>query len=144
MKYLILLFLVFFINCKDAEDYYDCLDKLATPKAKEVISNIKNHKIKENLPIIYDICCEQAKCAFTVCPSSLNLVRDYIYKDIYQQIFQQDKNLLSLHEFYWNMRDDPQAIEKCHSLFDNKIECKELIDSFNDWMHKEIFDDENK
>ena len=60
------------------------------------------------------------------------MVRDYIYKDIYQHIFQQDENLLSLHEFFWNMRDDKQTIEKCHSLFDDKIECKELIDSFND------------
>ncbi len=141
MKYLFIICLFLLAKSKTAEDYYNCLDTYATPKARLVISNIKNHKISENLPIIYEISRNQAQCAFTDPLPSLNEVRDYIYKDVYQHIFKLDEKLLSLHEFFWNVKNEKETIEKCHNLFDDKIDCKELYDSFMDWIHKKLIDE---
>ena len=137
MKYLLLLLFVSLIKCENS-DYYDCLEEVAKPRAEEVISNIRNHLINQNLPIIFNILIEQVNCVYTVSASSLNNVRDTIYKDIYQYIFKNDKNLLLIHQYYWNMKDDEKTIKKCVSVFGDKFECKELIDSFNDWVNKKI------
>ena len=142
MKYLFIICLFFLSKSKTVEDYYNCLDFYATPKATLVISNIKNHKISENLPIILEISRNQVQCAFTEPSSGINSLIDYIYKDVYEHIFKLDENLLSLHEFFWDAKNEKLTIEKCHKLFDDKIDCQELYDSFMDWVNNKLIDEE--
>lgn len=137
MKYLLLLFLISLIAC--AKDYYECLDELAKPLSKEVVSNIRNHSISSNLPIIYIIFVQQCHCAFSSL-ISLNQVRDYIYKDIYEYIFkdQSDEELSLILKYFWDWRNDKEVIKECLSMLGNTFECEELINSFNDWINRKL------
>ena len=137
MKYiLLLLFLLpFFIGCEDNE-YYDCLEKVAKSNVKEIISNIRNHSIKKNLPIVYQIYLRQISCALDGVPSSsIDFVRDYIYKDIYEYVFQSDSDLFSIIDTYWSFKSKEKTIEECYPILQNKLECEELYDSFRDYLN---------
>lgn len=137
MKYLLLLFLISLTVCE--KDYYECLDELAKPLSKEVVSNIRNHSISNNLPIIYIIFVQQCHCAFSSLVG-LNQLIDYIYKDIYEYIFkvESDEELSSILKSYWDWRNDKQVIKECLSILGNDFECEELINSFNDWINRKL------
>ena len=73
------------INCQD--EYEDCLNKIAVPRAQEVVYNFYAGQSSENNDIVYDLCKEQFICVYSKIISSIEYVKDYMYKDIYAKIF---------------------------------------------------------
>ena len=136
--FMISLLLIAIFNCDD--EYEDCLDKYAKPRANEVVQNIRNHESSKNLDIIYDICKEQFICVFGKIISSIELVKDYIYKDIFIKIFEEanDSKLTMIINYYWNFKSVSAAEKECYSLLGDDYDCKGLVDSFVDYVNRKF------
>ena len=140
MKSLIIILIITLtvINTEEEDPYYTCLNNIVEPISKTVISNIRNHRISENLDLIYEACREQFICEYSKMMSSIEYVKDYIYKDIYLKIFEIEPDLTLLHNYYWNHKSPSGTEKECYSILGNDFECKELVDSFYDWINRKF------
>ena len=118
--------------------YEDCLNKYAAPKAKEVVQNFRNGQASKNLDIIYNICRQQFICVFSKINSSIELVKDYMYKDILVKIFQtaNDSDLSMIINYYWRQKDTDKAEKLCYLILGDNYDCKGLVKSFVDYTNR--------
>ena len=136
--FMISLLLIAMINCDD--EYEDCLNKYAAPKAKEIVQNFKNHQSSKNLDIVYNICRQQFICVFSKINSSIEYVKDYMYKDIYVKIFQtvNDSELSMIINYYWRQKDTDKTENLCYTLLGDNFDCKGLVNSFLDYTNRKF------
>lgn len=136
--FIISLLFIAMINCEDEYEY--CLNKYAAPKAKEVVQNFRNGQASKNLDIIYNICRQQYICVFSEITSTINLVKDYMYKDIFVKIFQaaNDNQLSMIINFYWRQKSLDATEKQCQSILGNNFDCKGLVDSFIDYRNRKF------
>ena len=134
--FMISLLLFAMINC--GEEYEDCLNRYAAPKAKEVVQNFRNGQASKNLDIIYNICRQQFICVFSKINSSIELVKDYMYKDILVKIFQtaNDSDLSMIINYYWRQKDTDKAEKLCYLILGDNYDCKGLVKSFVDYTNR--------
>ena len=136
--FMISLLLIAMVYCGD--EYEVCLDKYAKPRAKEVVDNIRNHQSSKNLDIIYLMCYQQFVCVFSEdLLSSIEQVKDYIYKDIFIKIFKEtnENELSMIINYYWNFKSPSDTEKECYKLLGNDFDCKGLVDGFIDcWKRR--------
>ena len=134
--FMISLLLIAMIKCSD--EYEDCFNKYAAPKAKEVVQNFRNGQASKNLDIIYNICRQQFICVFSKINSSIELVKDYMYKDILVKIFQtaNDSDLSMIINYYWRQKDTDKAEKLCYLILGDNYDCKGLVKSFVDYTNR--------
>ena len=137
---IIMIYLLFIamINCQD--EYEDCLNKIAVPRAQEVVYNFYAGQSSENNDIVYDLCKEQFICVYSKIISSIEYVKDYMYKDIYAKIFETSRKeeLTMILNHYWNMRDEKKTEELCYSLLGKNFDCKGVLNSFTDCYNRKF------
>ena len=72
--------------------------------------------------------------------STIESVKDYMYKDIYVKIFQaaNDNELSMIINYYWRQKSLDATEKKCLEILGSNFDCKGLVNSFVDYRNRKF------